>query len=99
MQGYMLTVLHYLQHENPKILQDSPYPWTPLLDGKNNNILIKKHPADELDTSSKKCLNKMVGNLLYCAQAIDSTMLMSLNFLAAAQTKPTAETAKNITHF
>ena len=41
----------------------------------------------------------MVGNLLYCAQAIDSTMLMSLNSLAAAQTKPTAETAKNITHF
>ena len=48
---------------------------------------------------NKKILQKIVGKFLYYARAIDLTVLMALNSLAVVQTKPTLETAKQITHF
>ena len=97
--GYVCASLNAFQHEKPKRLQDSPYHWTQPIYGKNNHILSEKAPAEELDEHNKKRLQKIVGKLLYCARAIDPTLLMALNSLAEVQTKPTIETAKQITQF
>ena len=64
-----------------------------------NQILMDKHPDEELYTINQKYLQKVVVKSLHYEQAIDSTILMALNYLAAFKTKPTIETAKNITHF
>ena len=52
-----------------------------------------------MDEKNKKRLQKIVGKFLYYAKAIDTTMLMDLKSFAAVHTKPTIETAKQITPF
>ena len=36
MPGYVHAALHDLQHEKPKLPQESPYPWTQPVYGNNN---------------------------------------------------------------
>ena len=52
-----------------------------------------------MDENNQKRLQKIVVNFLYFARAIDPTMLVALKSLVAVQTKPTIETAKQITQF
>ena len=52
-----------------------------------------------MDENNQERLQKIVGKLLYYARAIYLTMLMALNSLPEVQTKPSIETAKQITHF
>ena len=92
MPGYVRTALHDLQHEKPKRSQESPYTWKQPVYGKNNQMLLEIAPAEELDKYNQKILQKIVGNFLYYARALDATMLIFLRYLAAVQTKPTTET-------
>ena len=39
MPGYVRATLHAFQHEKLKRLQDSPYPWTQPVYGKNNQMI------------------------------------------------------------
>ena len=84
-----------MQHEAPKWLQDSPYPRTQPVYGKNNQMLSEKAPAEELDENNQKILEKIVGKFLYYARDIGPKIFTALNSPAAVQTKPTIETAKN----
>ena len=52
-----------------------------------------------MDENNQKIRQKIVGKFLYYARAIDPTMLMVINSLAAVQTKKTIETTKQITRF
>ena len=52
-----------------------------------------------MDEHNQKRPRKIVGKFLYYARAIDPTMLMDLNSLAAVQTKLTIETTKQTTKF
>ena len=90
MTGYVRAELHAFQQEKQKRPQESLYPWTQPVYKKNNKMLSEK-------ASSQRRLQKIVGKFLYYARAIEPTMLMALNSLAAVQTKPTIETAKIIT--
>jgi hypothetical protein len=61
--------------------------------------------TDDLNTSLPlspervKRLQQIVETFLYCASAIDSSMLVALGALAAAQTRATSNTEATITHF
>ena len=44
--GYVCAALHAFQHKKPKRPQDSPYPWTQPVYGKNNQILSEKSPDE-----------------------------------------------------
>ena len=55
--------------------------------------------TEELDESNQKGIQKIVGKFLYYARSIDPKIIMALNSLAAVQTKPTIETAKQISQF
>ena len=41
--------LHAFQQDKPKRPQDSPYPWTQPVYGKNNQMLSEKATVEELD--------------------------------------------------
>ena len=97
--GYVGAALHDFQHEKLQLPQDSPYPWTQPIYGKNNPMLSEKAPAEELDENNQKRLQKTVGKFLYYARAIYPTSLMALNSMSAVQKKPTIDTAKQITQF
>ena len=62
MPGYVHAALHDFQHEKPKQQQDSPYPWTQPIYGKNNQMLLEKAPAEKLDEHNQKRLQKYLGN-------------------------------------
>ena len=89
MPGYVRAALHAFPHEKPKQLQDSPYPWTQTVYGKNNHSVSEKAPAEELDGYNQKILHKIGVKLLYYDRAIYPTMLIALNSQVAVQTKPT----------
>ena len=92
--GYVRAALHSFQHKKHKRPQDSPYPWTQPIYGKNNQILSEKEPAEELDENNQKRLQKIVGKFLYYARSIDPTKLMSLNLLTEIHKNPTIDTSK-----
>ena len=52
--GYVCVSLHSFQHEKQKIPQDSPYPCTQPIYGKNKQMLPEKELAEELDENDKK---------------------------------------------
>ena len=99
MPVYVRAALHAFQHRTPKKPQDSPYPWTQPIYGEKNQMLSLKAPAEELDGNNKKIFQKIVGKFLYYSRAIYPTMLKAPNSMAAVQTNPTIETAKQITQF
>ena len=89
MPVFVRVSIHAFQHDKPKQLKDLPYSWTQPVYVNNNQILLQKAPAEEFDEHNQKRLQKIVGKLLYYVRAINSTMLMALNYLEAVQTKPT----------
>ena len=82
MSGYVCAALHSFQHEKSKRPQDSPYPWTQPIYEKNNQMISENTPAEKLDYNNQT-FQKIVGTFLYYARAVDHTMLMTLNSLAA----------------
>ena len=52
--GYVRAAIHLLQHDKPKRLQDSPYPWTQPFYENINQMLSDKEPAEELDENNQK---------------------------------------------
>ena len=93
MPGYVRVTLYSFQHDKPKRLQYSPYPWTQPIYGKKSGA-SRKASARELDESNQKRLQKIVGKFLYYARAIDPTMFVALNSLTELQSKPSIKTAK-----
>ena len=87
MSVYLCAALHSLQYEEPKIPQDSPYPWTQSIYGKDNRILPEKEPAEELDENNQKGLQNIVVKSRYYDRYIEPTMLIALNFLSGYRQK------------
>ena len=79
---YVRVALHDFQQDKPKQPQESPYPWKQPVYVKTNHMLSEKLPAEELDENNQKILQKILGELLYYAGAIDPTILMAQNSLA-----------------
>ena len=92
MPGYIKKALLHFGHEPPNKPQMQPFPHTIPSYG------AKVQYAKELDSSppatkeEEKYIRRAVGVLLYYGRAIDSTILVGLSSLAAAQALPTAYT-------
>ena len=81
----------------PTRLQHSPHQWTAPKYGSTAPQLA--HPEDEspaLNPEEANTVQQVVGALLYYARALDRTMLVALNTIAAQQSKITQETAKKV---
>jgi hypothetical protein len=99
MPGYVKAALHKFQHPAPTVPQHSPYPWNqPQHNTKASQESIAPDESPLLPATDIKRIQKIVGTLLYYGRAIDNTMLVSLNTLAAEQSKGTENTAKAIVH-
>ena len=92
MPGYIEKALLHFGHEPPNKPQMQPFPHTILTYG------AKVQYAKDLDSSppatkeEEKYIRQVVGVLLYYGHAVDSTILVGLSSLAAAQSLPTAYT-------
>jgi hypothetical protein len=91
MPGYVSNVLSKFQHDAPKHLQHTPYPYVmPMYSAKTQFATKDETPP----LTAQQCLTiqKVTGSDLYYARAVDLTVLMPLNYIAMEQTKATAKT-------
>jgi hypothetical protein len=90
MPGYIENSLIRFSHKVPNKLQLQPHPH--MLPTYGATLQYTK--ADNVSPSATKSEEKYIhqGILLYYGRAVDSTILVGLSSLAAAQSKPTAHT-------
>jgi hypothetical protein len=91
MPGYISNVLRKFQHDAPKHPQHTPSQYvTPVYGSKTQYATKDETPP----LAAQQCLTiqKVTGLVLYYARAVDPTVLMPLNDIAAVQTKATVKT-------
>jgi hypothetical protein len=89
--GYFSNVLSKFQHDAPKHPQHTPSIYiTPVYGAKTQYATKDETPP----LTAEQCLTiqKVTGSVLYYARAVDPTVLMPLNDIAAEQTKATEKT-------
>jgi hypothetical protein len=91
MPGYVANVLSKLQHDTPNHPQHTPSRYVmPIYGAKNQYATQDETPP----LMAKQCINiqKVTGSVFYYAIAVDPTVLVPLNDVAAEQTKATGKT-------
>jgi hydroxypyruvate isomerase len=99
MPGYVTKALQSFDHAPPLKPQLAPHTVKPIVYGTKVQLTAEPDTAPSMAPDRVKRLQQIVETFLYYARAIDSTMLVTLATLAAAQTKATLNTEKAITHF
>jgi hypothetical protein len=90
MPGYVSNVLSKFQCDAPKHLQHTPSRYvTPVYGAKTQYATKDETPP----LTAKKCLTiqKVTGSVLYCARAVDPTVLIPINDISTEQTKATGK--------
>jgi hypothetical protein len=99
MPGYVEKALQRFQHPTPQRSQHSPHPWLKPQYGAKTQFTAKPDNSHKLPADEVTRLQQIIGVFLYYARAVDSTMLVALGTLAAAQTQATTNTTKLVTQF
>ena len=94
MPDYVATALHRFQHPFPKRPEHSPHAWLEPNYGATVQLSPLLDTTAKLSPASITRLQQVVGTLLYYARAVDTTMLVALGTLAAAQSNGTEKTAQ-----
>ena len=94
MPGYVEKVLQRFEHPPPARPENAPHAWTPIQYGAKTQLTERPDTSPPLDKPGLKTLQEIIGCLLFYARAVDSTMLVALGSLAAAQSKGTTATLK-----
>jgi hypothetical protein len=88
MPGYVSNVLRKFQHDAPKHPQHTPSKYIMPVYGAKTQY-AKKDEKNPLTAQQCLTIQKVTGSVLYCTRAVDLTVLMPLNDIAAEQTKAT----------
>ncbi len=86
-------------HPLPLKPQHCPYTLNPIAYGKDNQATTPSNTSPLLDATGKKRIQQIIGSFLYCARAVNSTILMALSAIAAQQCAPTEETLERVNQF
>ncbi len=92
MPGYIENALIRFGHELPNKPQLQPHPRTLPTYGTTVQYSKADNASPAATNAEGKCICQVIGILLYYGRAVDSTILVGLSLLAAAQSKPTAHT-------
>ena len=99
MPGYVKQALTQFGHLIPRHPQHQPHKHTVPTYGATIQYAKDKNATKLLSKEEKKYIQQVLGTFLYHSQAINSTMLTALSFIASIQAKPTKETMDNIKLF
>ncbi len=89
--------LQEYKHIVPKKLQTCPYLPEPKKFGTEAQAPLPNDSTPKLDENGIKCVQKIVGSILYYARAVDMTVLIALSSIAVEQTKATEKTMARCT--
>jgi Reverse transcriptase (RNA-dependent DNA polymerase) len=92
MPKYIEKTLQRFEHPKPKRPQHAPSKWNAPTYGATVQYAEPEDTSPPLAPAAVTRLQQIIGTLLYYARAVDSTMLVALGTIAAAQTKATDAT-------
>ena len=88
------------QHNTSTRPEHSPYPYTPIVYGRSQQLIVDKPPPLPLTPREKTWVQELVGTFLWYGRAIDGTMLAALSSFGAAAGQGDITTIKrNVTQF
>jgi hypothetical protein len=96
MPGYIDKTLARFGHTPPSTPQHQPHPHTIPTYGATVQYAKAVDDSPPATKDEIKYIRQVIGVLLYYGRAVDSTILVALSTLAAAQAKPTARTVAHI---
>ncbi len=96
MPGYIARALQHFRHPTPARPEHSPHAWQPPSYGATTQLALAPDTSDTLDPAARRQVEEVIGVLLYYARAVDPTLLVALNTLAAQQANATQATAHAI---
>jgi len=97
MPGYIEKALDTYLAERPTRPQHAPHAWTTPSYGSKVQLTQPADDSEPLDAGGLTRIQRIIGTLLFYGRAINSTLLVALGTLSAAQSKGTATTAQAIT--
>jgi hypothetical protein len=92
MPNYVEKALQRFNHVAPSAPQDSPHAWSKPVYGASTQFTPPEDTTEPLSPKAVTRLQEIIGVFLYYARAIDSSMLVALGSLAAAQSAATEAT-------
>jgi len=98
MPGYVARALQRFEHPLPTRSQDSPHPWLPPQYGSSSQLAPLPDVSGPASQRDAQRVPEVLGTLLFYARAIDCTMLLAINTLAAQQASPTTDTVSKLVH-
>jgi hypothetical protein len=93
MPNYVSKALAKFQHTKPKLAQHGPHQWSKPLYGQKSQY-ANSDESPPLNTKNTQRVQSVSGTFLYYAQALDPTILPTLNEISNKQAKPTIFTGK-----
>eukprot|EP00956_Cyclotella_meneghiniana_P014612 scaffold21966_cov36-Cyclotella_meneghiniana.AAC.2 len=95
MPGYAKKALIQFGHKLEENLKhNQPFPHTPIKYRAKKQCAKEPKQYPPLDARNKKFIQKVCGQLLFLARAVDSTLLTPISAIAAQCAEPTEETMK-----
>ncbi len=92
MPGYLKNALVRFGHGSPTKPQMQPHPHTIPTYGATVQKAKATNTSSTATKAEQKYIHQVIGVLLYYRRTVNSTILVGLSSLAAAQSKPTAQT-------
>ena len=92
MPDYVRKVLDRFRYVHTKIPQHAPHLWSVPAYGKRPQMAPDPEKRNILDKKDTKRVQSVVGNMLYYALSVDTTMLQAINSILRVQSRPTRDT-------
>ena len=98
MPGYVKKKLQEYGHVMKFRIQTCPYQPEPKIFGTEVQAPLPPNTSPKLDSKGIKRVQKIVGSILYYAQAVDMTVLKALSSIVVEQKNATDKTMARCTH-
>jgi hypothetical protein len=96
MPDYIENLIIKFKHPRPTKPHCFPYKCLPIAYGAKAQLTPEADTSDLLDNHRKRCVQEIVGLLLYYAQAVDNKLLVALSTIAARQSYATVATEQAV---
>jgi len=96
MKGYIDEMLLKYNHPQPRKPQHSPHAHREIIYGAKEQLVPDVDTIPPLDAAGVKCIQGVIGSLLYYARAVDNKLLATLSTISSQQAKATENTAKAV---
>ncbi len=96
MPDYIENLLIKFKHPRPTKPCRSPYKCLPIAYGAKAQLTPEADTSDLLNNHCKRCIQEIIGSLLYYARAVDNKLLVALSAIATRQSYATVATEQAV---